>query len=332
MNPLYKLPLHGVSCGHFGDLGENSHNTPYKLTMCHHSLVDDEFVNTSSVKPIWMLSDIAKRYTTEISLYNAIKSNGYILQVDCQGKGQFHFSENTCNVLWNNEGTDSAHYFQTIGLALWLELKGILCIHANAISYNNSAFALMAPSRTGKTTLTTYLCQNGFQAMTDDMIAIYPDVNNQYKVYPSWPVSRLWPDTLAMLFEQEELPDNTERVHKRFDKKSVNLHNNNLSFCTSFQKLNTIYLLNRVEQKNNESSLKNSNVCNITTLSSSKAVILLLQNSVLGNAFSALNIEHKRVLALSKLVSNIQVKMITYVSGQEYLPNISKEIIKDLAN
>lgn len=340
MNSLYKLPLHGVACMPFCE--RKDHEIVKQLTINFHSLSDGKLIDLKTKSPLWLMSDKGDRYTTEVSLFstdnkqNHTSNQGYMLQVDCQGKGQFHVAKNNINIYWDTVGTDSAHYFQTIGLALWLELNKILCIHANALAYKDKAIALMAPSRTGKTTLTSYLCKNSFEAMTDDMIAIHSGGDGTYTVYPSWPVVRVWPETLALIPElsSAELGKNknkklAQKVHQKFNKQTIQLNSESkLGFCQTAKPLNTIYLLNRIDGLHNKP--ESSKSCNITPLSSAQAVMLLIQNSIMGSAYKALNIEKQRVKAISELVSGIHFKQVSYVSGEQYLPEIEKEIIKDL--
>jgi len=369
MNPLYKMPLHGVACEPICD--PKQHNIVTSVKISFSSLNSNALKNVETDNPIWVMSDQGARYQTEVSLYHAkpainnstdteeqSSNNCHILQVNCQGKGQFHISNNAIDIHWHKTGTDSAHYFQTIGLALWLELNNILCIHANALAYKNTAIALMAPSRMGKTTLTAHLAANGFNMMTDDMIAIHqtpltnnkPLVKSEYIVYPSWPVARVWPETLAHMQTGNSEFNKLDKVHEQFDKQTIkfssensttssnessNINNNELSFSTAPKPLKTVYLLNRLENIHHIQKSDNPNneeCCKITTLSSARAVILLLQNSILGSAYSALNIEQQRMEALSALVANIRFKEITYHSGMDNLANVEKEIVKDIHN
>ena len=328
MNPLYKLPLHGIACEPFCDR-ENA-NVEQSININFKTLNSKTFDESNNILPHWTIEDAGERYKTKVSLTiqnKSVNNPTYLLKVDCQGRGLFKIDKKNIDVCWDEIGTDSAHYFQTVGLALWLELNNILCIHANALAYKNKAIAFVAPSRTGKTTLTAELCKSEFAVMTDDMMALHQK-NNDYVVYPSWPVARMWPETLTIIGNQHN-KNELNKVHERFDKKIVTVNKESgFAFCNEPKKLNTIYILNRVE-KNNKTNTP-LNVCNITTLSSAEAVILLIQNSILGSAYKALSIEQIRFLKLAELVKNVRVKKITYLSGKEYLNEIKQALINDL--
>ncbi len=334
MNLLYKIPLHGIACKPFCDL--KNHEIKHSININFSELNLNTFNNSIKEKaPDWIMEDKGERYQSIVSLtinqnqQQPLKTPQYLLKIDCQGKGLFTISKNNIDVSWHNQGTDSAHYFQTIGLALWLELNHILCIHANALAYKEHAIAFVAPSRTGKTTLTAELCKSEFAVMTDDMIALHQE-DKDYIIYPSWPVARMWPETLEIIDNKNT--DELVKVHESFAKKIININKNSgFDFCNQPKKLKTIYILNRVEQinKNNDET---SNVCNITTLSLAEAVILLIQNSILGSAYKALSLEQQRFFKLTELVKNVKIKKITYLSGKQYLAEVRQTIINDLEN
>lgn len=327
MNPLFNLPIHGAFCAPF--CGNEPHELPIHLTL-NFSPLTINFDN-KSLKPIWSMTDQGERYVSEVNLYKkpANKANdSYYLQVNCQGNGTFQISKSNITIDWQAEGTGAEHYFQTLAIALNLELNNILCIHANALAYKNQAIALVAPSRTGKTTLTAAMCAHGFAMMTDDMMALHKNKQDEYIIYPSWPIARLWPDSMNNLLENNKLAKSDEyyqNVHKQFDKKQVNFNDeHSLTFCHQTKKLSTVYFLNRVTHAKN-----NTDVI-IEKIPPAQAIILLIQNSILGDAYQALNLEKNRVKELSTLVENINFKKITYPSGMEHLNAVCQAIEQDI--
>jgi hypothetical protein len=332
MNPLFSLPLHGVFCVPF--CGPKNNNLPVEISLGLSSVTFDK-----ALEPIWSMIDEGERYHSEIHLYkeplpdvakvglepDKNSENNYYLSVNCQGNGLFKITKNSITIDWKKQGTGADHYFQTLAVALNLELNNILCIHANALAYQDKAIAIVAPSRTGKTTLTAALSQNGFALMTDDMMALHP-VAQGYEVYSSWPVIRMWPDALNNM--QLEASEQYKKVHEQFEKRIVNIEQSKgFEFCTQPKKLHVIYLLNRLpkEQKNS-----NTPICEIVPIATAQAIIVLLQNSILGSCYRALNLENSRLKALSKLLTTVTFKQINYVSGKEHLGAVGKLIKNDL--
>jgi len=323
MNPLFNSPLHGVFCVPF--CGVNKQNLPIEISLNFSRFTVDE-----ALKPLWLMTDKGKRYHSEVSLYNAVENDtsendaSYYLKVNCQGKGTFKVSKTAITIDWQTQGTGADHYFQTLAVALNLELNKVLCIHANALAYQDKAIAIVAPSRTGKTTLTAALSQNGFALMTDDMVALH-ETEQGYQIYPSWPVARMWPDALNDI--PLDANEHYQKVHENFDKRIINLEKTKgLEFCNQPKKLHVIYLLNRLPENSNS----NTPVCEIVPIATAKAIIILLQNSILGSCYRELNLEKSRVKSLSKLLENILFKQINYRSGKEHLSDIGKLIKNDL--
>jgi hypothetical protein len=316
INNFYSMPLHGVACGLLSSKIQQ-HNTPYHLLLNRESITEGALG-----EKIWAFSDVGERYLTQLDLF---KNNSSIsLKVNCEGQGVFKFSGNQLSIDWQKQGTDSAHYFQTVGLAVWLELNQVLCIHGNALEYNGQAIGLVAPSGTGKSTLSAKLCESGFSWMTDDMMALHPENdpennNQRYRIYPSWPIARMWPDSVEAQLDVSH--ESLNKVHNGFSKRIVKLEGSLAAGNTS-QILSTIYVLNRV------ADAKQS--CEIKTVKGSRALILLLQNSILGDAYRALDVEQSRIAALSKLLEKTRIKEVTYSNGSHSLNVVRNNILEDL--
>ncbi|MGV2870724.1 hypothetical protein [Colwellia sp. E150_009] len=361
MNPLFNLPLHGVFCAPFCCAEKN--NLPIQIDLDFTSTtVPNTTLTSNTGEPIWSMVDKGERYYSEVNLFKSEfhhsnkhelhKSNinnRYYLQINCQGSGLFKISKKAISINWQAQGTGADHYFQTLAIALNLELNNVLCIHANALAYKNKAIAIMAPSRTGKTTLTAALSQQGFALMTDDMVALHEikaqeqdNSNKAYKIYPSWPVARMWPDSLKDIPFTEN--QEHQKVHEKFEKRTVNLTKTKaVEFCEQPKELQVIYLLNRLPPEqtkeqikeheiNKETNTKNNNkpIGEIVSIGTAQALILLLQNSILGSCYSALKLEKSRLQAFSTLLENIAFKQINYPSGKEHLNEIGELIKKDL--
>ena len=175
----------------------------------------DSYFAPTQQGPIWRLSTQGERYSSVIELFDV--PTGNLLHIECQGTGSFQYQGNEINVSWQDGGTGFEHYLQTIGLSLWLEMRGMLCIHANAIKTERGVIGIIAPSQTGKTTLTAALAMRGMGMMSDDMMAMHTTAEGP-KVFPGWPQMRMWPE-VARHFVQDV--DSLQRVHHRFEKRIV---------------------------------------------------------------------------------------------------------------
>ncbi len=310
----YRRPLHGVRLVQGAEEESLQGFTGESITTLRVWQQDSRCGTTT--EPLWTMADQGERYETLLSLEKSPR--GLLLKVDCEGQGEFEYTPEGIGVNWKQGGTGPEHYFQTLGLSLWLEQRGVPCIHANALAAGNGAIGLMAPSRTGKTTLTAALLETGLQLMTDDMLALHRE-NGQWQVYPGWPQVRMWPDSAAR-YAGEGLAA-LDKVHQRFEKRVVDLEqNDSLGFCAEPRPLRQLYLLDRHEPEHGE--------VKVSAVTPGEALIHLLQNSMLGDAYQALNIETQRLKTLAQLLQQVPLKKISYPSGMQHLHRVGKEIEK----
>lgn len=307
--------------------------------------VSFEPVSLANARPLWDMEDKGERYATRVELLKQHDGDdpASYLKLQCQGRGVFAVDRNSIRVDWHEGGTGPAHYFQTLGLALWLELKQVLCIHANALAYKDKAIALVAPSRMGKTTLTAALSRAGFALMTDDMLALHQE-GEDYVVYPSWPVARMWPDTLDSFIGNTG--QQLSRVHESFDKRIVQIADvaggnekggkqrnatGGFDFCAEPKALSTIYLLNRVPGSDKQGNVAAPDKdCEIVPVTASRAAMTLIQNSMLGSCYAALGLEKQRVKVIAELLKKVKIKQINYSSGIEKVDKVCSALSGDL--
>ena len=312
----FKYPLHGVVCRPW------SQAPPLK----HELNVTEVTGLQNSGQLIWQGQQLGDRYNTQITLFR--DGDAYTLDIDCQGKGVFRLDANQFDIDWQASGTPASHYFQSMGLALWLELQGTLCLHGNALTKDERTVVLIAPSGTGKSTLSSVLLQQGYELLTDDMVALYSceAANTQingYEIYPSWPVVRLWPDSIEhVLADTSDLRSEHTKVHNAYEKKLVPLQRPNDN--TNKKMLTDIILLKRQDNIGGKNEKNNNNRIETKTLSGGEAFMALLKNTILGEVYRPLGIEDQRLIKLAEISQNIRVTEITYPSGTHGLQAVSK--------
>ncbi|UNK18755.1 aldolase [Paenibacillus sp. N3/727] len=96
--------------------------------------------------------------------------------------------------------------------AILLQRK-ILPLHGSAVVINDKTYAFVGHSGHGKSTLASAFLQQGYQLVTDDVIAVTLDQRNIPYVTPAYPQQKLWqesldvfgmdPDQFRPLFERE---------------------------------------------------------------------------------------------------------------------------------
>ena len=95
--------------------------------------------------------------------------------------------------------------------------RGSLALHGSAIDYKGRAIAFLGPSGAGKSTLANaFRVYGGVSLISDDVCALGLGGPDLPQVYPGYPQSKLWRDSLAMLgIEGNSLRQVGSRVDKR---------------------------------------------------------------------------------------------------------------------
>lgn len=105
-------------------------------------------------------------------------------------------------------------YLTGVAFGACLRFKGVLCLHASAISVNGSALVFVGPSRTGKSTLSAAFHQRNFPLISEDIVAIDQHNVGVY-VRSGYAGVRLYSDTLNHLYRSSAIP-NALAVHQKF--------------------------------------------------------------------------------------------------------------------
>jgi hypothetical protein len=113
--------------------------------------------------------------------------------------------------------------------SILLQQRGLLVLHASAVSVGGAAVAFLGASGWGKSTTAASLHALGHSLVADDNVAIaLPDENNSSSarsntahsggvVLPAFPQIKLWPDSALAL---RESVDDLPRLHPEMDKRA----------------------------------------------------------------------------------------------------------------
>jgi hypothetical protein len=99
--------------------------------------------------------------------------------------------------------------------AVLCQQRGLLPLHASAISHGGGVVAFVGHSGQGKSSLAAHLAQRGFAVVSDDVCLIDPTSAKQAMVIPTAPWLKLWRNSLENLGKQAE---GLERVFSEDDK------------------------------------------------------------------------------------------------------------------
>ena len=137
---------------------------------------------------------------------------------------------------------DTAVYLLGPILGFVLRLRGVICLHASAICVNDQAIALVGPAGAGKSTTAAAFAKLGYPVLSDDVVALSDD-RNSFMVQPAYPLVRLWPTSVNMLYG---LPDALPRLvpgNSSWDKCYLDLTEKNYNFQQRSIPLAAMYLI-----------------------------------------------------------------------------------------
>ena len=83
-------------------------------------------------------------------------------------------------------------------LGIVMRLRGIVCLHASAVSVDGRALAFMGPAGAGKSTLAAAFARAGIGVLSDDTVALALSTPG-WCATPAYPRVRLWPDVVEAL-------------------------------------------------------------------------------------------------------------------------------------
>jgi hypothetical protein len=80
-----------------------------------------------------------------------------------------------------------------------LRIRGFTALHASAAVINGYAVAFVGGGGAGKSTIVAALARAGHRILSDD-IAVLEETSGTFRIKPSYPHIRLWPDSVSVLF------------------------------------------------------------------------------------------------------------------------------------
>jgi hypothetical protein len=116
--------------------------------------------------------------------------------------------------------------------------KGFQVLHASAVNVRGTVVGLVGNKGMGKSTTAATFHQAGYQAVTDDVLALRMSGDGiGFEMLPAFPHLKLWPQAVASLGEE---PEDHPPLHSRVTKRSFMLHK---TFPTEPLPMARLYLL-----------------------------------------------------------------------------------------
>ena len=94
---------------------------------------------------------------------------------------------------------DAAPYLVGPVLGIILRLRGMVPLHASAVSIGDQAIALVGPAGAGKSTTAAAFARCGYRVISDDVVALTPE-GPRFGIPPGYPRVNLWVESVRAMF------------------------------------------------------------------------------------------------------------------------------------
>jgi len=192
---------------------------------------------------------------------------------------------------------DTLTYLLGPVLGLVLRLRGIVCLHASAVSIDDRSAVFVGAEGSGKSTTAAAFAREGFAVLSDDIVALV-DRGDEFQVLPAYPRVNLWSDSVKLLYGS---PDALPPVSAGWDKRCLALGEaGGPRFEERHLRLGTIYIFDEISGDATE---------NIEDISQKSALMMLVGNTYATNFLDAKQ-RAEEFAALSRLVAAVRVRRI----------------------
>jgi hypothetical protein len=213
---------------------------------------------------------------------------------------------------------NAASYLLGPVLGLVLRLRGITCLHASAVAFEDRSVAFVGPTGAGKSTTAAAFARHGYGVISDDIVALV-EREGVFHVMPAYPHLCLWPESVKMLYES---PDALPRLIPDWDKRRLDLGEQGTRFESRCLPLGAIYVLG--ERRPDPAPY-------VTAIRSQSALLALVAdtyaNKILDRKMRALEFA-----VLGRLVTTVPIRRVCPHEDASRLENLCKVIREDLSS
>jgi hypothetical protein len=207
-------------------------------------------------------------------------------------------------------------YFLGPVMGFLLRRRGITCLHASAVEFNNQAVLFSGHGGYGKSTTAAALALRGTPVLADDIVPLEL-TNGSYWVIPGYPRICLWPDTVAQLLGDE---DRLPRLTPGWEKRYLPLDGTRAKFAEEKKKLGLIYLFG---ERSSAASAPH-----IEELGQKEGLLALVQNTYM-NWLIDREQRAEEFDELSRMVQQIPVRRVIAHTDGERIEALCMLILED---
>jgi hypothetical protein len=188
-----------------------------------------------------------------------------------------------------------------------LRLRGFTALHASAAVINGYAVAFVGGGGAGKSTIVAALARTGHRILSDD-IAVLEEASGTFRIKPSYPHIRLWPDSVSILFGTEDALPKLVPSCDWWDKRFLDLERDGFYFHDEALPVRFTYIL--------EPRSQNVQIARADLLPSIEAFPRLVANTSVNYALSS-DMRRREFHALGRFVEKIIIKRLILGTSSE---------------
>ena len=205
-------------------------------------------------------------------------------------------------------------YFLGPMLAYYLELTGVVALHASCAGVDGAALAFLSSSGGGKSNLAAAAMVAGTALIADDIVAV--DVEPGMCVRLGPPQMRLWPSDIPAAWGN---PESFPLVHPAHDKRRIPLVDIG-RFANAPAPLRCLYLPERSAV---------ATQCFFEPIKPSQALIELVRHSFSPQFTEIVGLQPRRLQRLAKIVETVPIRRMVYPDGKEHLSTAWHAAVED---
>ena len=181
-------------------------------------------------------------------------------------------------------------------LGLVLRLRGIVCLHASAVAFDDSCVAFVGSAGAGKSTTAAAFARQGYGIVSDDIVGLV-ERHGSFYVLPAYPHLCLWPESVSMLYGS---PDALPQLVHDWEKRQLALGENGTRFEERTLPLKAIYILGARRPDIGPS---------VTDVADREALLTLVANTYATNLIDR-TMRGEEFDVLSRLTSSVRVRTL----------------------
>lgn len=160
-------------------------------------LTQINLVDTAEIEIV--VADLDTEFAYKVSHYGKIIVEDHKVMFLVKDAAKFLIQDGqkiTVSLMANYDINKVRLYILGTCMGILLMQRKILALHGSAVAINGIAYAFVGNSGAGKSTLATAFMKNGYKMLSDDVIPVMLNKNDDPYIIPTYPQQKLWDESL----------------------------------------------------------------------------------------------------------------------------------------